>query len=45
MKHFERVLHTDASKEETIAHRVLQDGEEVEGAAGLAEEPVVVPAG
>lgn len=45
VKHFERVLGTDTSKEETITHRVLQDGEELEGAAGLADEPVVVPAG
>lgn len=45
VKHFKRVLDTDASKEETIAHMVLQDGEELEGAAGLADEPVVVPAG
>ena len=45
MKHFKRVLDIDASKEETVTHRVLRDREEVEGAAGLAEEPVVVAAG
>lgn len=45
VKHLQRVLDTDARKEETITHMVLQDGEELEGAAGLADEPVAVPAG
>lgn len=45
VKHFKRVSDTDATKEETITHMVLQAGEELEGAAGLADEPVVVPTG